>query len=115
MSDFLVAYFYTQTEAVMSAMKLMAYGVQRSHLKMHVENRATFECRPAATYSKGDSPVALEAAAMPNMDSSTENVSLRVMLTNSVMMDNVCSMLRDTGAHHIDVVEHHVEQECSAI
>lgn len=110
MSDFVVAYFHTQNDAVTSAKKLMTCGVQRSHVKMHVD-RQKAEDQLASAHDEGAVPVFLEPEAAVGIATLAESVTLSVALPNAMMINDVCSMLKDTGAYLIDVTEHNATQE----
>jgi hypothetical protein len=104
MSDFLVAYFHTQNEAASSANRLMTCGVPRNHVTLHADDR------PAA-----DNDDESEAIMAPDGTCAhvilAEGITLSVTLKDSLMINDVCSLLKESGAYLIDVTDHNVTQE----
>ncbi|MBE1161846.1 hypothetical protein [Dyella acidiphila] len=110
MGDFLVAYFHTQLEAITSANKLQAYGVQRERVTIHVPEQAEF-----------DASASPQDVAAPSYDLRTEeppeapplsgSTTLAVALKDHNSINDVCSVLKDAGAYLIDVTEKNVAQE----
>jgi hypothetical protein len=106
MSDFLVAYFHTQSEAVESAEKLLACGILRKHVTLHVANR------PEADNDDGSPQIPDPGPdGPPGATLWSEGITLSVILKDPVTITEVCSVLEETGAYLIDVTEQNVTQE----
>jgi hypothetical protein len=104
MSDFLVAYFYTQMEAASSVERLLSCGVQSNQVTLHVMDR------PEAG-NDGTSDMIMVPDGTAAHAFLEEGITLNVTLKDSVMINDVCTVLKDTGAYLIDVTEHNVTQE----
>jgi hypothetical protein len=103
MSDFLVAYFHTQLDAVTSAKQLLAFGVQRERVTLRVEGHKTSENKPDAT-----SGSSREVSGHADLAGS---ITLSVTLIDSMLINDICAALKGTGAYLIDVMEQNVTQE----
>jgi hypothetical protein len=121
MSDFLVAYFHTQLEAVTSAEQLLAYGVERDKVTIHVPGQPAtgldgVNAKPPAGHKLAHADIAApsydlrseEPQEAPPLSGST---TLAVALKDRISINDVCSVLKDTGAYLIDVTEKNVAQE----
>lgn len=103
MSDFLVAYFHTPLDAVTSARQLLAFGVQRDRVTLRVEGHKTLENEP-----NGASRSSSEAMGPADL---TGSITLSVTLIDSILVNEVCAVLKGTGAYLIDVMEQNVARE----
>jgi hypothetical protein len=107
-SDFLVAYFRTQLEAVTSARKLLACGVRRERVTLQIPNGQL----QRADGNGGEYKSSLHQAQQPAEHSAlARSIMLSVTLEDAVPMNEVCSVLKEQGAYLIDVTEHNVTQE----
>jgi hypothetical protein len=129
MSEFLVAYFHTQLDAVTSARKLQTCGVQRERMTIHAPRESTNDDGPASSATadgvtrergtasehapqgeeftdieRGD----IEPTEIPGLDAST---TLTITLNDRPPIDDVCALLKDAGAYLIDVTERNVAQQ----
>ena len=110
MGEFLVAYFHTQMEAVTSAKKLAAYGVQRDRVTIRVPGKLAMgidrksQTADAAHDLRSEEPPVIP---LPLNNSTT----LAVALKDSASINDVCSVLKDAGAYLIDVTEKNLAQE----
>jgi hypothetical protein len=121
MGDFLLAYFHTQLEAVASAKKLVAYGVRRDRVSVHLQGDLSAEHGSANSASFSDSE--LPQGDLPGSSSgliSNEPLekqlfngssTLAVTLKDHASINDVCLVLKDAGAYLIDVTEHNAVQE----
>lgn len=122
MSDFLVAYFHTEVEANASAEKLLAHGIHQDQLTLYPEREAnTSPIDDALSALSSVAPVTLAEIVnpIPEMISGPSaeapplagSATLTVVLTDPVSVNDVCSVLKDSGAYLIDVTEKNVTQE----
>jgi hypothetical protein len=121
MGDFLVAYFHTRLEAITSAKKLMAYGVQRDRVTIHVPEKPAKEADSTHSSSSPDDNLKHRDAAETSYDMISEepperpllsgSSTLAVTLKDHASINDVCLVLKDAGAYLIDVTEHNVAQE----
>jgi hypothetical protein len=93
--DFLVAYFRTHSEAVNSAEKLLAHGLQRDRISIHVPGEEATELESVGALSK----------IPPEWPFSGGSTILSVVLKRHASVDDVCLVLKDAGAYLIDVTE----------
>lgn len=98
MSDFLVAHFHTQLDAVTSAKQLLAFGVQRERVTLRVEGHKTLENKPDAT-----SGSSREVSGHADLAGS---ITPSVTLIDSMLINEMCAALKGTVAYLIDVMEH---------
>jgi methyl coenzyme M reductase subunit D len=119
MSEFLVAYFYTQLDAVTSARKLLTCGVQRDRMTIHGPQEPDTVAASSAQTTKASHTrrsVAEPAHALqgeepmdiPGLNAST---TLTVTLNDRPPIDDVCTVLKDAGAYLIDVTERNIAQQ----
>lgn len=113
MSDYLVAYFHTQMEAVTSAKKLQAYGLQRERVTIHVPAGNDAEADPSthAQLDITEPSYTLRAEQPPEAPPLSGSTTLAVALKDHNSINDVCSVLKDAGAYLIDVTEKNVAQE----
>ncbi|GLQ51958.1 hypothetical protein ACFFJT_14235 [Dyella flava] len=121
MSDFLVAYFHTQREAVTSANKLLAYGVERDKVILHVPGEPATRLDNMKSAPAADEALVHPHIAQPSYDLRSEepqeapqlstSTTLAVALRDHASINDVCSVLKETGAYLIDVTEKNVAQE----
>jgi hypothetical protein len=134
MSEFLVAYFHTQLDAVTSARKLQTCGVQRERMTIHAPRESTNDDGPASLATEANAKGApgkppehahlpqgnafsdftdieqgdVEPTEIPGLDAST---TLTITLNDRPPIDDVCTLLKDAGAYLIDVTERNVAQQ----
>ena len=117
MSDFLVAYFHTQGEALASARKLLAYGLRSERVSIHVPGK------PSTTLDDDVAHRDIEESSR-DFDCMSNELIDNAALGASTMLSvalrgyafivvDVCRMLKDAGAYLIDVTEQNAIQECS--
>jgi hypothetical protein len=115
MSDFLVAYFHTQGEALASARKLLAYGLRSERVSIRIPGRPSTTLdddvahREIEDASRDNTPD--EPAQSASTDAGTM-VSVALRGWAFIVVD-VCLMLKEAGAYLIDVTEQNAIQEYS--
>jgi hypothetical protein len=132
MSEFLVAYFHTQRDAVTSARKLQTCGVQRERMAIHgpresatddglaraapavsvpshaLQAGAFTDVEPMPAEPVITEPRAIEPAEIPGLAAST---TLTITLNDRPPIDDVCTVLKDAGAYLIDVTERNIARQ----
>jgi hypothetical protein len=115
MSDFLVAYFHTQGEALASARSLLAYGLRSERVSIHIPGK------PSTTLDDDVAHRDIEESSrdcMPNELIESAALGASTMLSVALrgyafIVVDVCRMLKDAGAYLIDVTEQNAIQEYS--
>jgi hypothetical protein len=121
MSDFLVAYFHTQLEAVISAKKLLAFGLERDKVTIHVPGKPAMglegvHSTTSSDHKSGQQDIAATSTILPAEESPEPPplrgcTTLAVALKDRISINDVCSVLKDAGAYLIDVTEKNLAQE----
>lgn len=124
MSDFLVAYFHTQSEAFASVKQLLAHGLRRERVSIRIPGKpaialdgteAILSSSEEFACSGNEERPRVGASAVP-AESAPPGAGTVVAVTlkgYAFIVVDVCLMLKDAGAYLIDVTEQNAIHEYS--